>query len=370
MNEALVYGGPPPAPPPAPLARRLIFHGSGSPLFGIFLRNLALSIVTLGIYYFWGKVRARRYILGHVEFEGDRFGYHATGKELLLGWVKVAAFFAWLYIMQIVVPLVWNSPVVGALFGLGFYLVFLLVYPIAVVGSRRFRLSRTSWRGIRFSFRGRARDFIRLQVGGTLLTLLTFGLYYAHFQNNVRRFLITHSAFGTTRFGYDGRGEDLLGIYLLAGVVITFGLFGIFLILFLVAAVGSSLPLGGMPPVISVIVVSAGLAFLLLLFWMWFLAVRHRYYWGHTTVAEARFRSSVTAGKFYRLFAGDALRLIPTLGLAWPFVVVRHIRFTFANLVLEGPLDVETIQQEAQAASAAGESLGEFFGLLDLDLGL
>lgn len=369
MNEALAIGAQPPAPLP-PLGRRLIFHGSGAPLFGIFLRNLALSIVTLGIYYFWGKVRARRYILGHVEFEGDRFGYHATGKELLLGWVKVAGFFAVLFLMQIVVPLVWNSPVVGALFGVGLYLVFLLIYPIAIIGSRRFRLSRTSWRGIRFSFRGRARDFIRLHIGGTLLSLLTFGLYYAHFQNNVRRFLITHSAFGTRRFGYDGRGEDLLGIYLLAGVVLVFGLFGVFFSLFLVAAVGSSLPLGGVPLVISVIVVAAGLTFLLLLFWMWFLAVRHRYYWGHTTVAEARFRSSVTAGKFYRLFAGDALRLVPTLGLAWPFVVVRHIRFTFANLILEGPLDIEAIHQEAQAASATGESLGEFVGLLDLDLGL
>ena len=78
----------------------------------------------------------------------------------------------------------------------------------------------------------------------------------------------------------------------------------------------------------------------------------------------------MTAGKFLRLFAGDAIRLIPTLGLAWPYVVVRHIRFTFANLVLEGALDIDAIHQEAQTASAAGESLGEFFGLLDLDLGL
>jgi uncharacterized membrane protein YjgN (DUF898 family) len=62
VNEVLVYG----TPPAVPAIRRLIFSGSGGPLFGIFLRNLFLSILTLGIYYFWGKVRARRYILGHV----------------------------------------------------------------------------------------------------------------------------------------------------------------------------------------------------------------------------------------------------------------------------------------------------------------
>ncbi len=447
MTEVLVSG----APPPAPWARRLTFHGSGAPLFGIFLRNLALSVVTLGIYYFWGKVRARRYILGHAEFEGDRFGYHATGKELLLGWLKVAGFFAWVYVMQIVIPLLWRNPFAGVVVGLVFYAVFLVVYPIAVVGSRRFRLSRTSWRGIRFSFRGRARDFLRLYVGGSMLSVLTLGFFYAYFQNNIRRFLITHSHFGSTRFGYDGRGGDLLGLYILAAVVYGAALMAVFLIIgfvispffvflfmpvadglpafripitvglliaavavwsiFLIRrwrgswrdlpygararplvlnlflAVGSLVGLGGGlnlllsptfvkgPPypltqVFFALLLAAPLLLGVSFFWFWFLATRHRYYWGRTTVATARFRSTVTAAKFYRLFAGDALRLIPTLGLAWPFVVVRHIRFTFANLVLEGPLDIETIHQEAQAASATGESLGEFFGLLDLDLGL
>ncbi|MBI3975943.1 MAG: DUF898 domain-containing protein [Armatimonadetes bacterium] len=367
MNEVVAYA----APPPAPLARRLSFHGSGGPLFGIFIRNLFLTILTLGIYYFWGKVRARRYILGQVEFEGDRFAYHATGRELLLGWLKVAGFFAWLYVMQIVIPLVWKSPFAGALLGLGVYVVFLFVYPIAIVGSRRFRLSRTSWRGIRFSFRGRARDFVRLYVGGNVLTFLTFGLYYAHFQNNIRRFLIPHSHFGTTRFDYDGRGQDLLGLYILAAVVTGATLLGVGLVVgFAVGRVffeGSLLS----PAILTGLVLPIVVGLLgLSVFWLWFLGVRHRYYWGRTFVSTARFRSTVTTRRLAGLLAGDALRLIPTLGLAWPWVVVRHIRFTFANLVLEGPLDIEAIHQEAQAASAAGESLADFLGLLDIDLGL
>jgi uncharacterized membrane protein YjgN (DUF898 family) len=278
-----------------------------------------------------------------------------------------------LFVVNAVVPLVWNSPVAAALLALGGYAVFLVVYPIAVVGSRRFRLSRTSWRGIRFSFRGRARDFIRLYVGGLLLSSLTLGLYYAFFQNNVRRFLIAHSYFGTTRFGYDGDGGDLLGIYILAGVVLFGGLFALGIglglavpLILSLAEEAGSLPLWTPALLLIPLAVAAGVV----LFWMWFLAVRHRYYWGRTTVEGARFRSSATAGKFLRLFAGDAIRLIPTLGLAWPFVFIRHLRFTFANLALEGSLDIEAIHQEAQTASAAGESLGEFFGLLDLDLGL
>lgn len=363
MNDVAVYG----APLPAALPRRLTFYGSGGPLFGIFLRNLFLSILTLGIYYFWGKVRARRYLLGHVEFEGDRFAYHATGRELLLGWLKIAAFFALVYGANFVIPLIWQSPLASVFLGVAGYLIFLVVYPVAVVGSRRFRMSRTSWRGIRFSFRGRARDFMRLYVWGATLTALTFGLYYAHFQNNIRRFLITHTYFGSTRFDYDGRGEDLLGLYILAAVVTLSGFvaIGISFATLVIPAIIETFP-GGLVRLL----LPLAIVLLLLVYWMWFLAARHRYYWGHTTVATARFRSSVTADKMLRLSAGDALRLIPTLGLAWPWVVVRHVHFSFANLVLEGPLDIEAIHQEAQAASAAGESLADFFGLFDFDLGL
>ena len=51
----------------------------------------------------------------------------------------------------------------------------LILVPLALVGARRYRLSRMSWRGIRFSFRGPASDFVKLFVLGTFLTSLTFG---------------------------------------------------------------------------------------------------------------------------------------------------------------------------------------------------
>ena len=63
------------------------------------------------------------------------------------------------------------------------------------------------------------------------------------------------------------------------------------------------------------------------------------------------------------------LLLVVTLGLGWPWVVARGLRFTFRFLTLEGPLDLASIQQEAQTASATGEGLA---GLLDagFDLGV
>ena len=71
-----------------PNVHRLSFHGSGGSLFGIQIVNLFLTLVTLGIYSFWGRVKVRKYMMSQSDFEGDRFAYHGTGKELLIGWLK------------------------------------------------------------------------------------------------------------------------------------------------------------------------------------------------------------------------------------------------------------------------------------------
>jgi uncharacterized membrane protein YjgN (DUF898 family) len=71
-----------------PNRRRFSFHGSGGSLFGIQIVNLFLTLVTLGIYSFWGRVKVRKYMMSQSDFEDDRFAYHGTGKESLLGWLK------------------------------------------------------------------------------------------------------------------------------------------------------------------------------------------------------------------------------------------------------------------------------------------
>ncbi|HET8761011.1 MAG TPA: DUF898 family protein, partial [Nitrospiria bacterium] len=103
------------------------------------------------------------------------------------------------------------------------------------------------------------------------------------------------------------------------------------------------------------------------LVWFWFWARRTRYYWEHTSFATARFQSTMTAWRLFSLHAGNLLLLIVTLGVAWPWATIRKIRVEFANLSLVGPLDASLVKQDAQAATATGDSLGQF---LDADMGL
>jgi uncharacterized membrane protein YjgN (DUF898 family) len=366
--DTAVLRKPPPAPSPY---RQLSFHGDGSALFGITLVNLFLTIVTLGLYLFWGKVRARNYVFGQLEFEGDRFGYHATGKELLIGWLQVAIFLGLLYGAQNAANFL-DGAVASVLETVGsvvLTVVFLVVLPIATVASRRFRLSRTSWRGIRFSFRGRSRDFLKLYLVGTIRTALTVGLYYPFFTNDAQKFLMRRTYFGNTRFEYNGEGRGLFKVYLLTRFIPLLAAS-----LVVLAAVGyawssASTTLDLRSILLAVIVAFIGLS-IVLVTWPVFTAARDRYVWSHTSFATARFRSTVTAGRLYGLYLGDMVRLVPTLALALPWVVVRHVRFRCANLVVEGPLDLAAIQQEAQAASPEGAGLGDSFGILDFDLGL
>src|SRR6185503_12042874 len=75
------------------------FHGSGGDLFGIHFVNLFLTLITLGVYFFWAKVKVRKYLWGQVEVAGDRFSYHGTPQEILLGWLKAFLFFGIPYLL-------------------------------------------------------------------------------------------------------------------------------------------------------------------------------------------------------------------------------------------------------------------------------
>jgi uncharacterized membrane protein YjgN (DUF898 family) len=307
------------------------FHGTGGSLFAIQIKTTLLGLVTLGIYTFWGRTEARRYLYGQTAFDGERFAYHGTGGELLRGWLKAMGLLFLILIggglvARLVHPLV-GGVLLYAAFAFG-------LFPFALVGARKYRLSRTSWRGIRFSFRGDWEDLLEVYVPGALLTLVTLGVYFPFFHANVRRFLVNHSRFGTEAFAFDGVGRDLLGPHVLAMLL-------------------TPLTLG--------------------IYWCWYAAFRDRYYWAHTSIGEARFRSTVTGGGLLALAVTNALLVMVTLGFGYSWAVVRTIRYHSERVALEGPADFAAIRQDATPAGELGEGLtdmldvsavgADFFGL-------
>jgi uncharacterized membrane protein YjgN (DUF898 family) len=311
-------------------SRHLSFHGTGGQLFGIYLLNTLLTIFTLGLYSFWGKTKVRAYLWGKTQLEEDRFVYHGTGRELLNGAFKAMLVFGFPLTLLNTLPKFLEpkeilEPVVLVLT----YATILVFFPVALVGARRYRFSRTSWRGIHFSFRGKIWDFLRLFLRGSVLTFLTLGLYYPFFDTQRHGFMVSNSYFGSKPFRFDGAGRDLFKAYLLA------------LLLF--------------APTLG-------------LYWFWFMAKKQRYFWEHSHLDTIHFRSTVTGGRLLAFHLGNFFLLILTLGLAWSWVMIRKIRFNFAYLTLEGVMDPAKVRQEAQAASATGDALAGFMDA-SFDLG-
>ncbi|MBI4239338.1 MAG: DUF898 domain-containing protein [Deltaproteobacteria bacterium] len=344
------------------------FHGSAWTLFGIEIVNWLLTMITLGIYSCWAKVRVRHFIYNQTEFAGDRLTYHGTGRELFIGLLKLLAF----GVMAAVVlgGIGWILPTeIKGLVIVFTYLTGLGLIPFALWGGRRYQMSRTSWRGIRFSFRGSLQECYELYLLGGLLTVLTLGCYYPWFRANLRHYWLTHTYFGNTPFTYNGSGSELFTIYLrywlgmLACLV--FAIFTIMSIGGLAMMSGGSMPRAGMA--FWIIVAMLGVYVGIPMIGVLMAAAEHRFHWSHTQFTGIRFESSVSGGGLLLRKILQGLALALTAGLAFAWVQIDTLRFYYERLALLGEPDFAKIDQEArETPTATAEGLADAF---DVDVG-
>lgn len=337
---------------------RLKFHGTGGDLFSIFVMNLLKTILTFGVYYFWGKVKTRQFVWGQTEFAGDRFSYHGTGMELFLGWMKAALLFGGIIVFDNLLGLNSHQFIGAILLWAGIT----CLIPIAQIGALRYRLTRSSWRGIRFSFRGELRPFFLLSLRGLALSAMTLGVMYPFYECQSRAYLIRKSRFGTAGFQFDGEPKVLFrlcirhGIAALGGIVILAAI--IFPLRDYMDAHSSSVTgIVGFGLFVPFVFLYAGILLSLVV-------KRRQFYWSHTSFSGARFKTTVTMGNLLSLYMNNLFIFIMTLGLALPWITVRSRRYDCEHLKLIGTLDLATIYQDAQTATAMGEELS---GLLDVD---
>ncbi len=345
-----------------------IFWGRGQTLFGIFIVNTFYTLLTLGVYSFWGRVRIRQFLSSQTSLAKIRFSYHGTGLELLKGSLKALVIFGIPYGFLSFVPIIWEQIppwIPNVLAGI----MVLCFIPIAVVGSHRYRLSRTAFGAIRFSFRGQVKAYMKIWFTGTFLTFLTAGVYYPFFENARREFLASHTYLGNRHFTYHGTGMALLGIY---GKSL-----GIILCTLLATALAlieiSEIPL---TPEFQQHLTDwlenedhqawlfVGIFVnIMALLWSWFYLQlsKQRYFWNHSALGHAPFQFMASTWNLIELRVTNFFMLILTFGLAWSWVQVRNLQFLYYYLGLQGPLDIHQIEQEALDASPTGEELAGYF---------
>ncbi len=152
--------------------------------------NLALTILTLGIYSAWAKVRKQRYFYSSTVLAGSSFGYHGDPIKILKGRIIAAVLFG-LYFFS------GRISAYGTLFAV--VLVGVLT-PWLVVKSRMFALRVTSWRGLRFDFAEDYGGAYQVLLGWLVLGFISFGLLMPRVSRERYRFIVTRSRFGQTPF--------------------------------------------------------------------------------------------------------------------------------------------------------------------------
>ena len=403
MSEPTVPGSslPPPLPPaagappeplpttaavgaPAAQSFRLRFGGDGGDYFRIWIVNLVLTILTLGIYSAWAKVRRTRYFHANVQLDGVAFQYHGQPGAILRGRLLVAALFL-AYSL---------AGVFSVAAGLVALTVLALLAPWFFFKAMRFRLTNTSWRGLRFGFASRAGEAYQVLLPAVVLWVAfvamaprgptspgqlppTFGLFIAlellffallpYFHARLKRYQHGATTFGALRFSFEPSTGAFYGLYLKAAALmvlpaITAGVVAAIVIPVLTRSGASGGEVG---------LVALFLAFALLY------AVSGAYYfsrmlrlvWSRTRGGPLSFQSDLSARSFAWLILKVGLLTVVTLGFYWPWAAVALVRAQVESVTVTAsqPLATITAGQQPVERSAAGEGAMDLFGW---DLGL
>ncbi|HDY7469933.1 TPA: DUF898 domain-containing protein [Vibrio vulnificus] len=145
------------------------FKGQGGEFFGIWIVNILLSVITLGIYSAWAKVRTKRYFYGNTFVAGDNFEYHAQPMQLLKGRLVALAL--------VVIWVVANS--FFPLASLVLLALFYVALPWLLWSNARFDSAMTSYRNVHFAFNGSLKEAYMSILGRGLASLLIIAIYIA-----------------------------------------------------------------------------------------------------------------------------------------------------------------------------------------------
>jgi uncharacterized membrane protein YjgN (DUF898 family) len=192
----------------------IVFQGKVSEYFGIWIVNLLLSLVTLGIYSAWAKVRRKKYFHNNTLIDNVGFDYHANPISILKGRIIAFVLFA-LYIYG-----KGSSPILaGALF-----LLFFIALPWLIVRGSIFNARNTSHRGLRFDFVGTTGKAAKVFIGLPLLTFLTLGLIVPYAAHEKNQFLMNNHRFGLSQFDMSRVVKGFYKVYAIVFIVPLIGI--------------------------------------------------------------------------------------------------------------------------------------------------
>ncbi len=324
----------------------LKFIGNAKSYFSIWIANLFLSIITLGVFTAWAKVRRLKYFYGNTIVFGDSFGYHATGGRILKG--RLIA----LLVLAVVAV---ADYLAGALMSL----VLFFSLPWIINQSLKFNARMTSWRNVRFDWHGNYLETFMVFYVWPAVSLLSLGFAIPYAQRMISEYLVNCHSFGSTRFSvrtgirpyYRALAKTI--VFLFATVLLATGVFFLF--------AGSS----ALPVLFYLVLI------LIVLCFLFFSALVRNIVFSSMRLGEAaEFRSNLNPWKVVWIIASNFAVCAATLFLMLPWAEVRIYKYIAENTaVIPKTDDMVFTDEEGKEVSSFGEGVADIEGI-DVDFGV
>lgn len=360
---------------------RLDYAGRLGPLYWIFAKNIFFSILTFGIYRFWGRTNMRRYVWSKCRFMDDAVEYTGTGGELFRGFLIAIVIFT-VGSVGLSFVVVWLSGIHYAanLIDLATGLLIAYLVLVAHYAAQRYRLTRSVWRGLRGSMSGSAWSYGGYALLLVLLSGLSLTLAWPWARMRLIERRLANSYFGDAKITTRLSHEQLYPSYLkgLAIFVVAGGIIGYFGFRLMDEADYWDMFIGlltGDPTVYyladvwtilfvfygTLLAIYAIYGALYAIAFAAFNAETASHVAARTSFAELGFRFEATPAEFMLLGAINTFLISITLGLAIPVAIHRTMLFGTGHLRIIGTLDVERIRQTTLSKPSTGEGLLETF---------
>jgi uncharacterized membrane protein YjgN (DUF898 family) len=331
------------------------FTGSTGQYFRIWLVNLALTVLTLGIYSAWAKVRKRRYFYAHTRIDAESFEYRGRPIAILKGRLIAVGLLLALIVAGNVFPELSLESTTGKVL---FFAVAVTLGPWLIVRSLKFNAANTAYRNVRFAFLGTWKGCFFVVI--RYVWFVFIAILYPYFKHQLVKYAAQNHAYGTTRFEVADFKKPFIHAY---AVAFGLGLLGILAIIGLViaaAAIGRS----SEPPVLVLLGMYAGF----LLLYAFVRARTTNAVWNAIRIGPVRFECSLRGRDFMWIYLSNVAAIILTLGFATPWAVIRTLRYRVRKFTVlaAGPLEGFIEEQVAQVG-AAGQEIAEVF---DFDVAL
>jgi len=345
-------------------AQPVQFTGTGPAYFRIWIVNVFLMLLTLGIYSAWAKVRSKRYFYGNTRIDESGFQYLAEPVDILKG--RAIA----VLILLVYITLTYYWPLADFLFSL----LFLVAIPWLAYKSLQFNHRNSAYRNISFQFTGALGEAVQVYIAWPLLGVLTFGILWPVAVHRRKQYVFNNTSFGGQRVESGVTGAQFYPPYLLALLVFL-------AILFLgLAVLGSGLEnLGALFSVdinededvyrLNLPVLLNGV-FLFSIIAPVFLAVVaaraiitagiNNRIWNNLALDGHRFTSNLNPLALVWIYLSNTLLVVCTLGLASPWAMVRLARYRATHLTMQVTGDLDGfVGALTTSRKATGQEVGD-----------